>query len=170
MKRNTNLVTFGGNPVTLLGKIPKVGSNAKNFICIDKDLKIVKLSDYQGKVRIISSVPSIDTGVCSEQIRRFNKEASKLKNTQVIGVSNDLPFALKRFCEAEGIENVVAFSDHKDIDFGVKYGLLIEDLRLLARAIVIIDKHDVVRYVEIVKEIGEHPDYEKALKIAKELE
>lgn len=167
MKRTTNLVTFGGKPVTLMGKIPKRGHNAKNFICVGQDLNFVKLSDYQGKVRIISSVPSIDTGVCSEQTRRFNLEASKLKGVQIISISNDLPFALKRFCEAEGINNIVVVSDHKDVDFGIKYGMLIEDNRLLTRAVVIIDKEDIVRYVEIVPEVGEHPNYSKVLETVK---
>jgi thioredoxin-dependent peroxiredoxin len=167
MKRSTNIVTFGGNPVTLLGKSAKPGLNAKNFICIGQNLKHVKLSDFSGKVRIISSVPSIDTGVCSAQTARFNKEADKLKDVQIISVSNDLPFALKRYCEAEGIKNITMVSDHKDLDFGVKYGLLIEEYRLLARAIIVIDKQDIIRYVQIVKEIGEHPDYDKALAVVK---
>ncbi len=167
MKRSTNLVTFGGNPVTLLGKSAKVGINAKNFICIGQDLKHVKLSDFSGKVRIISSVPSVDTGVCSAQTLRFNKEADKLKNVQIITVSVDLPFALKRFCEAEGVKNIAVISDHKDLDFAVKYGLLIEEYRLLARAIIVIDREDIIRHVQIVKEIGEHPDYDKALAVVK---
>lgn len=169
MKRTTNLVTFGGNPVTLMGKIAKPKMYAKNFYCIGQDLKHVKLSDYQGKVRIITSAPSIDTGLCAEQTRKFNEAASKLEGVQIISISNDLPFALKRFCEGEGINNLVAVSDHKDVDFGIKYGLLIEEFRLLARAVVIIDKEDKVRYVEIAKEVGEHLNYEKAIAAAKEL-
>lgn len=169
MKRNANIVTFGGNPVTLLGKMVKPGMNAKNFYCIGQDLKHVKLSDYQGKVRIVSSVPSIDTGVCSQQTLKFNREASKLNNVQIISVSNDLPFALKRFCEAEGVYNMVVVSDHRDLDFGLKYGLLIEEHRLLARAVIVIDRDDIVRYVEVVKEIGEHPDYDKVFEKVKEL-
>ncbi len=169
MKRNANIVTFGGKPVTLLGKMVRTGMNAKNFYCIGQNLEQVKLSDYQGKVRIISSVPSIDTGVCSQQTLKFNREASKLEGVHIISVSNDLPFALKRFCEAEGVYNMTVVSDHKDLDFGLKYGLLIEEHRLLARAIIIIDKDDVVKYVEIVKEIGELPDFDKAFAVAKEL-
>lgn len=169
MKRNTNIVTFGGNPVTLLGKMIKPGINAKNFIAVGKDLKPVMLSDYSGKVRIISSVPSIDTSVCAQQTRKFNEEASKLGDVQIITISCDLPFALNRFCAAEGIDKIVTVSDHKNTDFGVKYGLLIEEFRLLARSIIIVDKLDVVRYVEVVKEISNHPDYDKALAAARDL-
>jgi len=169
MKRNSNAITFGGNPVTLMGKLVKSGYHAKNFLAIDGDLKPVKLSDFQGKVRIISSVPSVDTGVCAEQTRRFNKEATGLSNVHIITISVDLPFALKRFCAAEGISNLVTLSDHKETDFGVKYGLLIAEHRLLARAIVIIDQYDMVRYVELVQEIADHPDYDAALAFVKKL-
>ena len=169
MKRNSNVVTMGGNPLTLLGKIIKNGSHAKNFIAVGQDLKPVKLSDFQGKVRIISSVPSVDTDVCAEQTRRFNLEASKLSDVQIITISCDLPAALKRFCAAEGIDKIVAVSDHKETDFGIKYGFLIEEHRILARGVVIIDQYDMVRYVEIVKEIADQPNYEKALSVAKKL-
>lgn len=169
MKRNTNVVTFGGNPVTLMGKMVKTGVNAKNFMALDAGLKPVQLSDFQGKVRIISSVPSVDTSVCADQTRRFNKEAAQLEGAQIITISCDLPFALGRFCAAEGIDNIVTISDHKETDFGVKYGFLIEEFRLLARGIVIVDQEDIVRYVEVVPEIGEHPDYDKALEEAKKL-
>lgn len=169
MKRNTNIVTFGGNPVTLLGKMVKPGINAKNFIAMGQDLKPVMLSDFPGQVRIISAVPSLDTSVCAQQTRRFNEEAAKLGDIKIITISCDLPFALKRFCGAEGIDKVVVVSDHKSTDFGVKYGFLIEEFRLLARGIVIVDKLDVVRYVEVVKEIADHPDYDKAIAVAREL-
>jgi thioredoxin-dependent peroxiredoxin len=169
MKRNANIVTFGGNPVTLLGKMVKPGINAKNFIAMGQDLKPVMLSDYAGQVRIISSVPSIDTSVCAQQTRRFNEEAAKLGEIKIITISCDLPFALKRFCGAEGIDQVITVSDHKNTDFGVKYGFLIEEFRLLVRGIVIIDKLDVIRYVEVVKEIADHPDYDKAIAVAREL-
>ncbi len=155
--------------MTLMGKLIREGLPAKNFIATGTDLKPVSLSDYQGKVRIISSVPSVDTDVCAQQTRRFNLEASKLDDVQIISISCDLPFALKRFCAAEGIDRVLTVSDHKDRDFGVKYGLLIEEFGILARAIVIVDKEDVVRYVEVVSEVSEHPDYDKALDVAKEL-
>lgn len=163
------MVTFGGNPVTLMGKLIQEDLPAKNFVALTNDLKPFNLSDYQGKVRIISSVPSVDTDVCAQQTRRFNLEASKLENVQIITISCDLPFALKRFCAAEGIDNLVTVSDQKDKDYGIKYGLLVEELGILARAIVVIDKDDRVRYVEVVKEVAEHPDYDKAIAAAKKL-
>ncbi len=169
MKRNSDLVTFGGNPVTLMGKQIKEGHPAKNFIAMTNELKPFSLSEHQGKVRIISSVPSVDTDVCAQQTRRFNMEASSLEDVRIITISCDLPFALKRFCAAEGIDNLVTVSDSKDKDFGVKYGLLIEEFGILARAVIIIDKEDTVRYVEIVNEAGEHPDYDKALEAARKL-
>ncbi len=169
MKRNSNVVTAGGNPVTLLGKIVKVGANAKNFIATDTDLNPVQLSDYQGKARIISAVNSVDTDVGAQQTRRFNLEASKLGGVQVIVISCDLPYALKRFCATEGIDKILTISDHKETDFGIKYGFLIEELRMLARGIVIVDQRDEVRYVEIVKELSQHPDYDKALEEVKRL-
>ena len=163
------MVTFGGNPVTLMGKMVKPGSNAKNFFAVGADMKPVSLSDFQGKVRIISSVPSVDTTVCAAQTRRFSEEAAKLGDVQVISISCDLPTALKRFCAVEGIDNVVAVSDHKDTDFGIKYGFLIEELRQLARGVIVIDRDDTVRYVEIVNEIDDEPNYEKALEVVREL-
>lgn len=169
MKRNNSLVTLGGKPVTLLGKQVKVKMAAKNFMAVKSDMGVVQLSDFAGKVRIISSVPSIDTDVCAAQTRRFNLEASKLDNVQVITISCDLPFALKRFCAAEGIDRILTVSDHRGTDFGIKYGFLIEEFRLLARGIVVIDQADTVKYVEIVKEVGDHPDYDKALASASSL-
>ena len=169
MKRNSNLVTLGGKPVTLVGKLIKAGMAAKNFSAVASDMTTVKLSDYAGQVKIISSAPSIDTDVCAAQTRRFNLEASKLDRVQVIAISCDLPFALKRFCAAEGIDKIVTVSDHRETDFGIKYGFLIEEFRLLARGIVVIDQYDTVRYVEVVKEVGDHPDYDKALKVVQEL-
>lgn len=169
MKRNSNIVTVGGNPVTLMGKMIKTGSHAKNFIAVGMDMKPVKLSDYQGKVRIISSMPSVDTDVCAAQARRFNLEASKLENVQIIAISCDLPFALRRFCAAEGIDKIVTVSDHKETDFGIKYGFLIEESRTLARGVIVIDQFDMVRYVEVVKEIGNEPDYDAALEYVKKL-
>ncbi len=169
MKRNSDLVTFGGNSVTLMGKLIQEDHPAKNFVAVTNDLQPFNLSHYQGKVRIISSVPSVDTDVCAQQTRRFNLEASKLEDVQIITISCDLPFALKRFCAAEGIDNLVTVSDQKDKDYGIKYGLLIEELGILTRAIVVIDKEDRVRYVEVVKEVAEHPDYDKALEVVKKL-
>lgn len=169
MKRNSKVVTMDGNPVTLLGKIIKTGSHAKNFIATGQDLKPFRLSDFQGKVRIISSVPSVDTDICAEQTRRFNLEATKLSDVQIITISCDLPSALKRFCAIEGIDKIAVVSDHKETDFGIKYGFLIEEHRILARGVVIIDQYDMVKYVEIVNEIADQPDYQKALSVAKKL-
>jgi len=169
MKRNPNLVTFAGNPVTIRGRQVVVGNPAKNFVAIGNDLKPVSLSDFKGMVRIISAMPSVDTGVCAAQTRRFNQEAASLPQAQVISISCDLPFAQKRFCASEGIDKAIVVSDHKDTDFGVKYGFLIEEFRLLARGIVVIDKDDTVKYLEIVKEITDHPDYDKALAVVKSL-
>jgi len=157
------MVTFAGSPVTLRGKQVSVGNQAKNFIAVGRDLKTVSFSDFKDTIRIISSVTSLDTGVCAAQTHRFHQESASLQGVQIITISCDLPFTQKRFCATEIIDNATVLSDHKDTDFGIKYGFLIEELRLLARGIVIIDKDDTVRYVEIVKEIGDHPDYDKAL-------
>lgn len=169
MKRNSNVVTFGGMPVTLMGKIAKIGQTAKNFTTVGTDLKNVNLSDYSNKIKIISSVPSIDTEVCAMQTRRFNEEATKFYDAVVLTVSCDLPFALKRFCAAEGIDKVITVSDHKSTDFGLKYGFLIEEFRLLARGIVIIDRKDIIQYIELVKDVTLHPDYNKALEMVRNL-
>ena len=170
MEKNQNKVTFKGNPVTLLGNEIKVGDKAPDFTVLDNGLNPKKLSDYKGKVKILSVFPSVDTSVCSKQNRRFNEEAAGLSNDiEILAISNDLPFALNRFCDAEGIDKVTTLSDHKDVDFGTKYGFLIEELRLLARGVVVVDQNDEVKYVEYVPEIGNEPDYETALNAAKQL-
>jgi thiol peroxidase len=169
MKKNTGIITFGGNPLTILGEMVKKGDKALDFTVLGNDLSPVKLSDFEGKVRIISSVPSVDTGVCAAQTRRFNVEAANLGDVKILTISCDLPFALGRFCAAEGIEKVVTLSDHKEVDFGSKYGFLIEELRLLARGIVVIDKAGIVQYVEYVNEVTNHPNYDNALAEAKKL-
>ncbi len=170
MKRNTDIVTFAGNPVTLKGRLVQVGHNAKNFTAMKSDLSPFKLSDLEGHVVVISTVPSIDTEICAMQTRRFNEAAASLNEVVILTISCDLPFAHKRFCSAEGIDNVLMLSDQKNNDFGIKYGLHIEEFGLLARAIVVIDKDHVVRYVEVVDEITNHPDYDKALAAVKEVE
>jgi thioredoxin-dependent peroxiredoxin len=169
MKRNEGVTTFKGNPLTLLGDMVKTGDKAKDFTVVSNELSEVKLSDYDGKVRILSLAPSVDTPVCADQTRRFNLEAAKMSDTVVLAISMDLPFALGRFCAAEGIEAVKTLSDHREADFGLKYGFLIEGLRILNRGIVVVDKEGIIRYVEYVKENVEHPDYDKALEIAKAL-
>lgn len=167
MEKRTNIVTFKGKPITLLGKEIKVGDKAPDFTVLSTSLEPVRLSDSNGKVRIISVVPSVDTPVCDLQTRHFNEDASKMEGVLVLSVSVDLPFALAKYCAAQGIENIKTLSDHKDLDFGMKYGFVIEELRLLARGIVVVDKDNIVRYVEYVKEIAEQPDYDKALIAAK---
>lgn len=161
--------TFLGNPLTLLGKEIKVGDKAPAFTCLKGDLTPFTLDDVAGKVKLISVVPSIDTGVCEIQTVRFNQEASKLVDVAVITISCDLPFAQGRFCGAKKIENSLAVSDHKDTSFGINYGFLIEELRLLNRGIVVIDKDNVVRYIEYVTENADHPNYEKVLEVVKSL-
>ena len=164
-----SVTTFAGNPVTLLGKEVKVGDKAPGFTAIKGDLSPFTLKDVEGKIKLISVVPSIDTGVCELQTIRFNKEASELKDAVIITISMDLPFAQARFCGAKGIENAIVVSDHKDASFGINYGFLMEEFRLLNRGIVVIDKDDVVRYVEYVTENTDHPDYDKAIAAVKSL-
>jgi len=159
-----DIVTFGGTPVTLEGEEIKVGDVARDFTCLDVDLKEVKLSDFKGKEVIISVVPSVDTSVCAAQTRRFNEEASKNPDVVVLTISVDLPFALGRFCAAEGLESVKTLSDHRNLDFALKYGFNMKELRILARGLVVVGADNVVKYVEYVPEVGNHPDYDAALK------
>ncbi|GAF15216.1 LOW QUALITY PROTEIN: thiol peroxidase [Bacillus sp. JCM 19045] len=160
-------LTFKQNPVTLIGNEVKVGDQAPNFTVLANDLSEVTLNDSKGKVRLISVVPSIDTGVCDAQTRRFNEAASDLTNTVVLTVSVDLPFAQKRWCAAEGIEQVQTLSDHRDLSFGQAYGVAIKELRLLAGQSLLLMEKDEVVHAEYVKEVTDHPDYEEALKQAK---
>ena len=155
-------VTFGGKPVTLVGNRCKVGETAPVFTVTDAGLQPVSSDVFHGKVRIYSVFPSVDTPVCSLQNIRFNREASKLgDDVVVVSLSVDLPFAQKRFCAAEGIDRVHVFSDYRELDFGMKYGFVIDSLRLLARGVVVVDRDDVVRYVEYVPEVTHEPDYER---------
>jgi len=160
-------ITFKGNPVTLLGEEVKVGQKAPNFTVLANNLTPVTLEDTKGMVRLISVVPSIDTGVCDAQTRRFNEEVGQLENTKVLTISVDLPFAQGRWCAASGIENVQTLSDHRDLSFGTAYGVAIKELRLLARAIFVVNSNDEVVYVEYVSESTNHPDYEKAIEAVK---
>jgi len=161
MKRT---VIFGGKPVELAGEAIKPGDQAPDFTVVNAKLESVKLSDYAGKTRVIAVYPSIDTGVCQAQNRRFNAEAVNFKNLVVLSVSCDLPFAQRRFCAAEGLDHVITLSDHRDVDFGKKYGFLMQEVRLLALGTVIIDPQGIVQYVEYVPEITQEPDYQAALK------
>lgn len=157
-------VTFKGNPLTLIGAEVKVGDKAPDFKALAKDLSEVTLASSKGKTRLISVVPSLDTPVCELQTKRFNEEASKLpSDVVVLTVSADLPFAQTRFCGAQHADKIQCLSDHRDTSFGKAYGVLIKELRLLARAIFVIGPDDKVKYAEYVKEVTNHPDYEKAL-------
>jgi len=165
-----NSVTVKGNAVTLLGEEAKTGQKAKDFKALDTNLGEVTLSSFKNKIKLIASVPSLDTPVCDLEIKRFNDEASKLsKDLVIIFISMDLPFAQKRFCQANDIKIVKTLSDHRDADFGKKFGVLIKELRLLTRAIFIIDKDDIIKYVQIVPELSSHPDYEAALSALKKI-
>ena len=170
MKERTGLVTMKGQPLTLLGDGLKVGDKAPNFEVIANDLSQVKFSSFRGKVCIISSVPSLDTGVCDMMTRRFNEEAGGLdQDVAVLTISMDLPFAQKRWCGAAGVKNVQTLSDHREASFGKAYGVLIKGLRLLARAVFVVDKQGIIRYTEIVADLTNEPNYEAALKATKGL-
>ncbi len=161
-------VTFKQKPVTLVGKQVQVGDKAPDFRVLANDLTEVTLADFKGKVKLISVIPSIDTGVCDAQTRRFNEEAATLNNTVVLTISVDLPFAQRRWCAAEGIDEVKTLSDHKEVDFGQAYGVLIDELRLLARSVFVVNEEDQVIYAQYVNEVSEHPDYDAALTAIKD--
>lgn len=163
MIKREKVVTMQGGPVTLVGPEIKVGDIAPDFTVLDAGLAPVKLSDAKGQKVIISVAPSIDTSVCAAQTRRFNEEAAELSDVAIYCISVDLPFALGRFCGAEGIDKVKTLSDHKDLSFGKQYGYVIDELRLLARGIVVVDEKGIVQHVEYVPEATDHPDYEAAL-------
>ena len=166
----SGLVTFAGNPLILIGEAVKVGDKAPDFTVVDKELKEVKLSDFAGKVKIVSVTPSLDTPVCDLQARKFNEEAQKLPDSvAVLNVSMDLPFAIARYCADAGLDRVKALSDHRDASFGTSYGVLIKGLRLLARSIFVIDKENTIRYQQIVPEVTSQPEYDRALAEAKKL-
>ena len=171
MEEREGIITMQGSPLTLLGPELKAGDLAPDFEAAGNDLSAVKLSDHAGKVCVILSVPSLDTPVCDVETRRFNEEAAKLGgDVKVLTISMDLPFAQKRWCGAAGVENVVTLSDYKDASFGKAYGVLIKDLRLLARAVFVVDGGGAIRYVQIVPEIAQEPDYEAVLEAVKGLQ
>jgi thiol peroxidase len=164
------VVTIKGNPLTLIGPELKLGEKAPDFTVIDQALNEVRLKDFNGKVKIISVTPSLDTPVCDMQARRFNEEASRLSgNVVVINISMDLPFAIGRFCTTAGIDKVKVFSDHRDASFGAAYGVLVKELRLLARSIFVIDKNGLLSYKEIVPELTNPPDFKCPLDLVKRL-
>ena len=169
-QERSGVVTFKGNPLTLLGPDVRPGDRAAEFQVLSQDLTPVTLSDAKGKVRIISVVPSLDTPVCDTQTRRFNEEASRLSSgIEIWTISMDLPFAQRRWCSAAGIDRVRVLSDHRDASFGLGYGCLVKELRLLARSIFVIDKDNTVRHVEYVPEMTTHPNYDAALAAARKL-
>jgi thioredoxin-dependent peroxiredoxin len=162
--------TFKHNPVTLLGNEVKVGDQAPDFTVLANDLSPVTLKDSEGKIRLFSVVPSLDTGVCDAQTRKFNEAAAELGDNVVIyTVSMDLPFAQKRWCGAAGIDAVQTVSDHREGSFGQAYGVLIESLRLLTRSVFVVDAEGTVTYVEYVPEATDHPNYEAAIEAVKAL-
>ena len=160
--------TLHGDEFTLIGDELKVGDKAPDFSVLSSDLSAVTLDSYKGKVKVICAVPSLDTPTCDTEIRRFNQEAAGLDdNIAVLTISVDLPFAQGRWCGDAGVENVTALSDHRDTSFGEAYGALIKELRLLTRAVFVVDAHNIIRHVEYVMEISGEPDYDKALNAAR---
>ena len=164
----TGVITFLGGPLTLVGPEIAAGDKAPDFTVLDNGLGAKSLADFAGKTVVLSVTPSLDTPVCDAQLRKFNQAAAALgDDVAVLNVSMDLPFANKRFCSVAGIEKALTLSDHRDASFGQAYGVLIKELRLLARAIFVIGKDGVVKHAEIVPEVTHHPDYDKALAAAK---
>jgi thiol peroxidase len=169
-KEEKGVITMKGNPLTLTGRSLKVGDRAPDFMVVDNNLSPVNLANYKGKVCVLSSVPSLDTPVCDMETRRFNQEASGLgSNVAILTISMDLPFAQKRWCGSAGVDKVVTLSDHLDASFGTSYGVLIKELRLLARAVFVLDRAGVIQYVEIVKELTQEPNYQAVLTAVKKL-
>jgi thiol peroxidase len=170
IKEFSGLVTIKGKPLTLVGNEVEVGDVAPDFEAVDNDLKGMRLSDFKGRTVILCSVPSLETPVCDTEMRKFNQEAGTLGvDVKVLTISMDLPFAQKRWCGTAGVKNVQTLSDHCKASFGIAYGVLIKELRLLARAVFVIDEQGIVRYKQIVGEIASEPDYEAAFKSAKGL-
>ncbi len=169
-EERNNIVTFKGKPATLLGPDIKAGDAAPEFHVVDNSMQAVTLASNIGKVQIITAVPSIDTPVCDTMTRKFNEKAAQLPETVVVlTVSLDLPFAQKRWCGNAGIEKIRTVSDYQERSFGLNYGLLLKELKLLARAVYVIDKTGNVAYREIVKEVTDEPDYDAALAVAMSL-
>lgn len=164
MLERTGLVTFGGQPVTLIGDELKIGDRAPDFELTGNNLQPVRLADFYGNTLIILSLPSLDTPICDLETRRFNTEAERLGDDVVIlAVSMDLPFAQKRWCAAAGVSRVLTASDYREASFGTAYGVLINEYRLLARAVFIVDRDGILRYQQLVPEAGREPDYGSVL-------
>jgi len=170
MQERTGIITMRGNPLTLLGHEVKIGDPAPDFVALDNSLSPVRFSSFKGKICLLSSVPSLDTPVCATETRRFNEEAAHLgAEVVLLTISMDLPFAQKRWCSSSGVTRVFALSDHRDASFGTAYGVLIKELRLLARAVFVVDQNGIIRYVQLVKETSQEPDYSAALSALKKL-
>ncbi len=170
MKERTGIITMKGNPLTLVGNEVKVGEVAPDFVVLDNNLSPIKFSSSRSKICIMTSVPSLDTPVCDVETRRFNEEVSKLGDQiWVLTISMDLPFAQKRWCAVAGVTRVQTLSDHRDASFGTHYGVLIKELRLLARAVFLVDQKGVLQYMELVKELTKEPDYKAVLNAVKKL-
>ncbi|GGF91590.1 thiol peroxidase [Paenibacillus aceti] len=169
-QERTNVATFKGNPITLIGPELKVGDKAPDFRLNKNLLEEATLADYAGKIKLISVVPSLDTGVCDAQTRRFNQEAAELgEDVVILTISADLPFAQARWCGAAGVDRVVTLSDYKDNSFGKAYGVLIKEFALDHRAVFVLDKDNTIRYVEVLAEMGEHPNYDAPIAAVKNL-
>ncbi len=168
MEERKGAVTFKGKPLTLIGPELRPGDAAPDCRLVGNDLSAVSLSDFSGKVRVIASVPSLDTAVCDVETRHLNETLGKM-GIAVLTVSMDLPFAQKRWCGAAGVENVVTLSDHRNADFGTSYGVLIKGLRLLARAVFVVDGEGTIRYVQLVREMTNEPQYDPVIQVVKEL-
>ncbi len=170
MNEHSAATTFQGNPLTLVGDMVQVGQNAPDVELTDNELKPFKLSSLRGKVCILSSVPSLDTPVCDTETRRFNQEVENLgSGVHCVTVSMDLPFAQTRWCGAAGIKSVQTLSDYRAATFGTSYGLLIKELHLLARAVMVVDREGAVRYVQLVKEMTQEPNYDEVINEVKKL-
>ncbi len=161
------IITLHGHSLTLKGQALKVGDQAPDFEVVDNDLHAVKFSSLPKKVYVLASVPSLDTPTCDLETRRFNEEAAKLSpDITLVTISMDLPFAQKRWCGAAGVDRVKTYSDHREAAFGQAYGVLIQELRLLARAIFLVDRNGIIQYTQLVKELADEPDYDAVLKAA----
>jgi thiol peroxidase len=170
MEERAGVITMKGNPLTLAGKELKVGDPAPDFEALDNDLTPVRLSSFKGKVCVVSAVPSLDTPVCDMETRRFNEEAGTLgSDVRILTISMDLPFAQKRWCGAAGVDKVITLSDHRDASFGTTFGVLIKELRLLGRAVFVLDREGTIRYIQVVKEVTNEPDYDAVLEAVNKL-
>ena len=170
MSERKGMITMMGNPLTLVGNEVQVDDTAPDFVVIDNDLNEVNFSAFRGKICIVSSVPSLDTPVCDLETKMFNEETGRLgKDVVILTISMDLPFAQKRWCAAAGVEAVQTLSDHRDAAFGNAFGVLIPELRLLARAVFLVDQKGIIRYVQLVKEVTNEPDYEEIWQALKAL-